>query len=234
MNETFSLSNISPQVGAGFNRDYWARLEKWVKDLSKTGDVYVVSGPLFLPVIHRDEDALTWRMDHGFIGKPPRLVGVPSHFFKVVCVADGKRARAIAAFVLPNASIPAATPLRSFAVPLHALEEAAGLRFFDGALDGAGEREAFATREAAWLESRKHLEKGGETLLLLPPPDRSSAAPAPRSMPMPLCATEACVLPAERWWEAAQKSSERTRKAELTVGTSSPPALPPPAKSSTS
>lgn len=28
-------SNISPQVGVGFNRDYWARFEKMVKDVAK-------------------------------------------------------------------------------------------------------------------------------------------------------------------------------------------------------
>ena len=27
MDGTFALSNISPQVGNGFNRDYWCRLE---------------------------------------------------------------------------------------------------------------------------------------------------------------------------------------------------------------
>ena len=35
MNSTFNLSNISPQVGEGFNRDYWARFEKFVKDTTK-------------------------------------------------------------------------------------------------------------------------------------------------------------------------------------------------------
>ena len=230
LDETFNMSNISPQVGAGFNRDYWARLEKWTKDLSKANDVYIVSGPLFLPVPHREEEGgVAWRMEHGFIGKPPRLVGVPSHYFKVVCVADGKRARAIAAFVLPNSAIPPATPLRSFVVPVHALEEAAGLRFFDGALDGAEEREAFSAREAAWLDGRLLPEKsGGAAQLLLPPPAPHGAVPAlplpaARGMPMPLCAMEACVLPAENWWEAHKSPDERrSRKA----------ALPPPVSSS--
>ena len=35
LNKTFCLSNISPQVGNGFNRDYWARFEKFVRDLTK-------------------------------------------------------------------------------------------------------------------------------------------------------------------------------------------------------
>ena len=39
------------QVGPGFNRDYWARLERFVQDLaSSCDDVWVVTGPLYLPV----------------------------------------------------------------------------------------------------------------------------------------------------------------------------------------
>ncbi|CAD7949131.1 unnamed protein product [Amoebophrya sp. A25] len=56
--DTFSLANISPQVGAGFNRSYWARLEKFVADclvrehLNKQlvlDSAVVITGPLFLP-----------------------------------------------------------------------------------------------------------------------------------------------------------------------------------------
>jgi DNA/RNA endonuclease G (NUC1) len=53
MDDTFSLINVSPQVGDGFNRDYWARLEHFTRLLAtKTkagGDVLVATGPLFLP-----------------------------------------------------------------------------------------------------------------------------------------------------------------------------------------
>lgn len=34
MDETFYLSNISPQVGVGFNRDYWSRLEHFIRSLT--------------------------------------------------------------------------------------------------------------------------------------------------------------------------------------------------------
>jgi endonuclease G len=37
-------------VGKGFNRNYWARFEKFVRDLGEQwDDVYVVTGPLYLP-----------------------------------------------------------------------------------------------------------------------------------------------------------------------------------------
>lgn len=50
MEETFFLSNMAPQVGVGFNRDSWNRLEKHVRKLTNVyKDVYVCTGPLYLP-----------------------------------------------------------------------------------------------------------------------------------------------------------------------------------------
>jgi len=50
VDQTFLLSNIAPQVGVGFNRHSWNRLEKYVRKLTKTyKNVYVCTGPLYLP-----------------------------------------------------------------------------------------------------------------------------------------------------------------------------------------
>jgi len=51
MDDTFRMSNIAPQVGQGFNRDYWARLEGHLRRLSKRhgATVHVFSGPVFTP-----------------------------------------------------------------------------------------------------------------------------------------------------------------------------------------
>ncbi|KAJ1961801.1 nuclease, partial [Dipsacomyces acuminosporus] len=38
MSETFLLTNIAPQVGVGFNRNYWAYLEGFVRDLTNQFD----------------------------------------------------------------------------------------------------------------------------------------------------------------------------------------------------
>jgi DNA/RNA endonuclease G (NUC1) len=47
MKESFLLSNIVPQVGAGFNRDIWATLEGHVRDIAKArGELYVITGPV--------------------------------------------------------------------------------------------------------------------------------------------------------------------------------------------
>lgn len=51
LDQTFVLSNISPQVGVGFNRDKWAELEKHARKLIKQyPNVYVCTGPLYLPM----------------------------------------------------------------------------------------------------------------------------------------------------------------------------------------
>ena len=217
MEATFCLSNVSPQVGAGFNRDYWARLEKYVKDLTRRYDeVFVVTGPLFLPTLAGGERK--WVMQHDLIGTPPRLVSVPTHFFKVVLARRPGAAAAVASFVVPNAGIPADTPLTSFAVPLHRLEEAAGLVFFPDAVELRGARAELAQQEQEWMHSAAlHLPAGGPPqMLLLPPPSdggaaggaagaAASAPPPPQvahteSRLVPLCATEECKLPAENWW----------------------------------
>lgn len=50
MEQTFFLSNMAPQIGVGFNRDSWNRLEKHVRKLTNVyKDVYVCTGPLYLP-----------------------------------------------------------------------------------------------------------------------------------------------------------------------------------------
>ncbi|GBF90528.1 DNA RNA non-specific endonuclease [Raphidocelis subcapitata] len=159
MDDTFALTNISPQVGAGFNRDYWARFEKFVKDVARRSDgVYVVTGPLYLPT--PDADAATgrpgWRMQYPMIGKPPQLVAVPTHYFKVVLAenssgANGGHTAALGAFVMPNAPIDPDTPLSAYAVPLDALECVAGARFFPGYV--SERRRAAVDRAAvAWQE----------------------------------------------------------------------------------
>lgn len=125
MDETFALSNMSPQVGDGFNRDYWAHLEDFARRLTQRYDsVRVMTGPLYLP--HQDGDD-KFRVRYEVIGSPPN-VAVPTHFFKLlVGEREGDEQVAVAAFVLPNARIENLTPLTSFQVPVEAVERSAGL-----------------------------------------------------------------------------------------------------------
>lgn len=130
MDGTFALTNMCPQVGEGFNRDYWAHFEDFCRKLTKKyPSVRVVTGPLYLP--KRDAADGKWRVTYEVIGNPPN-VAVPTHFYKVIYGEDGTGEGgkvSLAAFVLPNARIPNDKNLREFEVPLEAVERSSGLEF---------------------------------------------------------------------------------------------------------
>ncbi|KAI3482119.1 hypothetical protein L1887_55250 [Cichorium endivia] len=160
MDETFLLTNIAPQVGAGMNRDYWAHTEDFVRRLtSRFADLYVFTIPLYLPRQYPDGK---FRVSYEVIGNPPNIA-VPTHFAKVILgVGTASEANgapgpkpewkaigakmglgnvmALGAFVLPNSVIPNEAPLESFAVPVETVERAAGLTLFPPAVKGAAKR----------------------------------------------------------------------------------------------
>jgi endonuclease G len=128
MDATFALSNMCPQVGDGFNRDYWAHFEDFCRRLTKSyPSVRVVTGPLYLPKKEADGK---WRVSYEVIGSPPN-VAVPTHFYKVIFAEDGRTGGnvALGAFVLPNAVIASSKPLTDFEVPVEVVERASGLEF---------------------------------------------------------------------------------------------------------
>ncbi|XP_063234745.1 endonuclease G, mitochondrial isoform X1 [Bacillus rossius redtenbacheri] len=125
--QTFVLSNMAPQVGRGFNRDAWNRLEKYVRKLTKKYvNVYVCTGPLYLP--RKESDGKTY-VKYQVIGA--NTVAVPTHFFKVVVGEAEDRSLEMEAYVMPNQVIDDNTPLSVFQVPPESIERAAGLLFFD-------------------------------------------------------------------------------------------------------
>ncbi|KAH7107784.1 hypothetical protein BKA62DRAFT_684439 [Auriculariales sp. MPI-PUGE-AT-0066] len=134
MNETFLLTNIAPQVGAGFNRHYWAYVEEWCRRLTGSfQDVYVFTIPLYLP---QSDGAGKYHVKYEVIGTPPN-VAVPTHFAKVVLTSRPSSPStpdiaelAAGAFVLPNAEIPDGAPFSRFEVPIESVERAAGLQLF--------------------------------------------------------------------------------------------------------
>ncbi|KAK5989953.1 Mitochondrial nuclease [Cladobotryum mycophilum] len=129
MDETFYLTNMCPQVGEGFNRDYWAHFEDFCRRLTQRyPSVRIVTGPLYLP--RKDPTDNKWYVKYEVIGNPPS-VAVPTHFYKVIFAEDGKVGGnvAIGAFVLPNAPIPNSKPITDFEVPVEAVERASGLEF---------------------------------------------------------------------------------------------------------
>ena len=129
MDDTFYLTNMCPQVGDGFNRDYWAHFEDFCRRLTvQYPSVRIVTGPLYLP--RKDPVDNKWYVKYEMIGSPPS-VAVPTHFYKVIFAEDGRVGGnvALGAFVLPNAPISNDKPITDFEVPLEAVERASGLEF---------------------------------------------------------------------------------------------------------
>ena len=145
--QTFLLSNMAPQVGKGFNRDSWNRLENHARKLTKENrNVYVCTGPLYLPRLVFLFSFCFLRFTTGFLncrkegdGKlyvkyqvlGKNHVAVPTHFFKVIVMENLKQELAMEAYVMPNEVIDDNTPLHVFLVPPETIERAAGLLFFD-------------------------------------------------------------------------------------------------------
>ncbi|KAI9861689.1 MAG: nuclease [Vezdaea acicularis] len=129
MDETFYLTNMCPQVGNGFNRDYWYHFEDFCRRLTTSyPSVRIVTGPLYLP--RRSGKDGKWRVTYEVIGSPPNIA-VPTHFYKVIFAEDGRTGGnvALGAFVLPNTEIANDKPLEDFEVPIEAVERASGLEF---------------------------------------------------------------------------------------------------------
>ncbi|CAL1272932.1 unnamed protein product [Larinioides sclopetarius] len=127
LDDTFVLSNITPQVGKGFNRDAWNKLEKHVRKLvKKYKNVYVCTGPLYLPRIEPDGKKY---IKYQVIG--PHDVAVPTHFFKIILGEAENSMYDMEAYVMPNAPIDDKVPLKAFLVPKDVIERAAGLLLFE-------------------------------------------------------------------------------------------------------
>ncbi|KAG8179637.1 hypothetical protein JTE90_007367 [Oedothorax gibbosus] len=137
LDDTFVLSNVAPQVGKGFNRDTWNRLEKYVRKKARQHkNTYVCTGPLYLPRF--EEDGKKY-VKYRVIG--PHDVAVPTHFFKaVLCEREGDALFELETFVLPNAPIDDDVPLSAFLVPRDVVERAAGLLLFEKLPDAAFHR----------------------------------------------------------------------------------------------
>ncbi|KAH1021901.1 hypothetical protein HUJ04_011385 [Dendroctonus ponderosae] len=120
--ETFYLTNMAPQVGKGFNRDSWNRLEKYVRKLTKRyPNVYCCTGPLYLPnslIINSIRTFLALNS----INKPSRFfrkesngkmyvkyevigsqhVAVPTHFYKMVVGENQDGSLEMECYVMEN------------------------------------------------------------------------------------------------------------------------------------
>jgi endonuclease G len=173
MDETFYLTNMCPQVGEGFNRDYWAHFEDFCRRLTvQYPSVRIVTGPLYLP--RKDPVDNKWYVKYEMIGSPPS-VAVPTHFYKVIFAEDGRVGGnvALGAFVLPNAPISNDKPITDFEVPIEAVERASGLEFASKLPVQRRRRLCTDTTCALvikdYAERQKAFVKGGDKRAISPP-----------------------------------------------------------------
>ena len=113
MQETFFMSNISPQAPQ-FNRGIWKELEELVRQWALRDDgLYVVTGPVLkpgLPTIGRTNE-----------------VSVPGKFYKVILYCNKPDVRMIG-FLLNNEGSDGS--LKQFVVPVDQIEQLTGIDFF--------------------------------------------------------------------------------------------------------
>lgn len=125
MKETFYFSNVSPKVPQ-FNRGYWAKIEKHIRELTKEYKALnVYTGPLFLPQADRTDGKRY--VKYQVIGDND--VAVPTHFFKLIIAEKKEGGTERMAYILPNMLIDKRTPLEQFKVAIEKVEKASGLVF---------------------------------------------------------------------------------------------------------
>ncbi len=113
MNETFYMSNISPQK-PDFNRGIWKKLEEWVREQTYENDsLYIVIGSVF--------------------GKRPRRigkhkVGIPKYFYKIVFDISKKDGYNAIAFIFLNRKLNKS--FFEYAISIDELEKKIGIDFF--------------------------------------------------------------------------------------------------------
>lgn len=104
MNETFFMSNMSPQSPA-FNRGIWKKLEEQVRNWAGINEeLFVITGPVLVDSLPQ-------------IGK--NGVSVPKYYYKVVYDLHMPELKAIA-FVLPNEA--SKDPLSKYCITVDSLE----------------------------------------------------------------------------------------------------------------
>ncbi|KAK7813595.1 hypothetical protein U0070_000645 [Myodes glareolus] len=137
MNDTFYLSNVAPQV-PHLNQNAWNNLEKYSRSLTRSyQNVYVCTGPLFLPRTEADGKSY---VKYQVIGK--NHVAVPTHFFKVLILEATGGQIELRSYVMPNAPVDETIPLERFLVPIESIERASGLLFVPNILARAGNLKA--------------------------------------------------------------------------------------------
>lgn len=113
MNETFFMSNMSPQQKE-FNRYKWSYLEKLERNMAyRNGGLYIITGSVLTSSL-------------GTIGKTNKIT-IPKYYYKVFLRLDDQEKKAIA-FIIPNRKDD--TPLEDYVQSIDSLEALTGIDFF--------------------------------------------------------------------------------------------------------
>lgn len=140
IDETFFMSNMSPQVPA-FNMGIWRELEELTRDWARRfKHLYVVTGPVLT------------QPAKGQIGFSK--VTVPAAYYKVLLAPDQQRA---IAFMLPNQV--SDKPVMDFACSIDNVEETTEIDFFPQLLKGLGEELEGSLDKDAWPINRTRYEQ---------------------------------------------------------------------------
>ncbi len=119
MSQSFLLSNMSPQVGIGFNRQVWRYLEDAVRGwVQQRGPLTIITGPVFSAT----GDSVRYRL----IGS--NRVAVPTHFFKIVVDSNNPDNIEALAFLLANSNL-SGHNYNEFLTTIDAIEASTGLDF---------------------------------------------------------------------------------------------------------
>jgi endonuclease G len=140
MDDCFLLSNIAPQVGIGFNRQIWKKLEDdvrgWVKE---RGTLTIIIGPVF---------AVTGNtVSYQVIGND--YVAVPTYFFKIIVDANNKDNITALAFLMPNKDL-RGHDLNEFLVSIDEIEKLTGLDFLSALPPDQQEKIESTKAESIW------------------------------------------------------------------------------------
>ncbi len=140
MSESFLLSNMSPQVGEGFNRGTWRELEQATRGWTRQrGQLTVITGPIF-QVAENEVRYKTIGEDH---------VAVPTHFYKIVVDTSNPENVDALAFILPNVKI-TGQDLNQFLVSIDEIEADTGLDFLSRLPDDQERRLEARKAERLW------------------------------------------------------------------------------------
>ena len=143
--QTFLSVNLVPQIQNGFNGGVWMKLEAALQSLSKTKDLYVVTGTALQKGNGQTEEIGTMARTYDKSGKE---ISVPRYFYKVVLrvnSATNPTSASAIGFWFTNESH--SETYDAFTVSVDEIEQKLGMDFFPNLPDALEEA---AEKNSSW------------------------------------------------------------------------------------